>query len=93
MSREGATELLAGRLARYRTYSYEQLAKLVGSCEVEELTGVDGTPYQLEFEFLWDDRPAGDVRVIGGIDGGDISALTPLTAAFIVSSNGSFVDE
>lgn len=93
MDRAQATELPAERLARYRTVSYEQLAKLVGSCQVEELTGADGTLYQLEVEFFWDDRPAGDVRVIGSIDGGDMPAITPLTASFIVSSNGSFVGE
>ena len=93
MNREDVKALLAGRLAHYREYRYEQLATLVGSCQNAELTGADGTVYQLEFEFFWDDKPAGDVRVIGGIDGGGISALTPLTDDFIMAPDGRFVGE
>jgi hypothetical protein len=93
VNREDAKALLAGRLAHYRAYRYEQLTALVGSCQVEELRGADGSLYQLEFEFLWDDKPAGDVRVIGGIDGGGVSALTPLTDSFIMAADGRFVGE
>jgi len=93
VNREDVKALLAGRLAHYRGYRYEQLAALVGSCQVEELRGPDGTLYQLEFEIFWDDKPAGDVRVIGGIDGGDVSALTPLTDDFIMAPDGRFVGE
>ena len=93
MNREDVRAILAGRLAHYRKYPYEELATLVGSCQVAELRGADGTVYQLEFEFFWDDKPAGDVRVIGGIDGGGISALTPLTDDFIMAPDGRFVGE
>ena len=93
MSREEAKEILAQRLARYRDYPYERLAALVGSCEVEEQRGSDGVVCQLEFEFFWDDKPAGDVRVMGGIDGVPISAFRPLTDSFIRTSNGQFVGE
>jgi hypothetical protein len=93
MSREEAQAILAKRLARYRDYSYERLAALVGSCDVEEHRGSDGVVYQLEFEFFWDDKPAGDVRVMGGIDGGPISAFKPVTDSFIRASNGEFVGE
>jgi len=93
VNREDVKALLAGRLAHYREYRYDQLAALVGSCQVEELIGADGALYQLEFGFYWDNRPAGDVRVIGGIDGGGIWALTPLTDAFIMGADGRFVGE
>jgi hypothetical protein len=85
--------LLAARLGRYREYPYEQLAALVGSYEVEELKGADATPYELEFQFFWDDKPTGNVRVIGGIDGGSLSTSRPLTDSFIMAPDGAFVGE
>jgi hypothetical protein len=93
VSQEQAKAILAERLARYRAYPYERLAALVGSHEVAEYRGSDGVVYQLEFEFLWDDKRTGEVRVMGGIDGGTISAIRPLTDSFIRASNGRFVDE
>jgi len=85
--------LLAGRLARYRELSYDDLSKRIGSVEVEEAAGPSGVAYQLEFEVFWDDKRGGDVRVFGGIDGGAISAFSPLTDSFIKAPDGSFVGE
>ena len=93
MDANEARTILKERLARYREYPHEQLAQLVGSVEVEERRGQAGTPYQLEFEFVWDARPGGNVRVIGGIDDGGLRAFFPLTDAFIKAPDGSFVGE
>ena len=93
MSREEAKTVLAERLSRYRELPYDRLVTLVGSCEVEEFRGNADVVYQLEFDILWDDRQGGDIRVIGGIDGGVISAITPMTDCFIKAPDGSFVDE
>lgn len=92
-SRDEAQAILTERLAQYRTYPYERLAALVGSCETAEVMGAGGAPYQLEFEFFWDDQAAGDVRVVGAIDGGGISAFRPLSDDFIKAPDGKFVGE
>jgi hypothetical protein len=52
-----------GRLARYRALPYERLAAVIESVEVREVPGTAGTLYQLEFQFHWDDKAAGDIRV------------------------------
>jgi hypothetical protein len=93
MKSEEARMLLRERLARYRSLSYEELSSRIGSVEVEELAGPDGVTYQLEFQVFWDDKRGGDVRVSGGIDGGTISALLPLTDSFIRAPDGTFVGE
>jgi hypothetical protein len=93
MDASEARTILAERLARYREYPYERLAQLVGSQRAEEQRGQAGTLYQLEFEFFWDDRPDGNVRVIGGVDDGGIRAFLPLTESFIKAPDGSFVGE
>ena len=93
MNRENGKMLLAGRLAHYRGYRYEQLTELIGSCQVEELSGSDGALFQLEFGFYGDDKLAGNVRVIGSIDGGGVSALTPLTDGVIMATDGTFVGD
>ena len=88
-----ARAILADWLAEYRGYSYERLAELVGSQQVEERRSESGTLYQLEIECFWDDRPGGNVRVIGGIDDGGIRAFFPLMADFIKAPDGKFVGE
>ena len=93
MSRDEVQALLAAHLAGYRTYSYSRLVELVGSVETADVRGADGTIYQLEVEFFWDDNKTGDIRVLAAIDGGPISSLRPMTDAFIKAANGAYVGE
>jgi hypothetical protein len=93
MSRDEARVLLATHLAGYRTYSYSRLVELIGSVETADVRGADGTMYQLEIEFFWDDKKNGDIRVLAAIDGGPISSFRPMTDAFIKAANGAYVDE
>lgn len=62
-------------------------------------TASDGTSYQLEFEAFWDDKPGGNIRVIG-----DLSAepQIPLLGfiyrpdcadCFIMRPDGTFIGE
>lgn len=100
--------VLSEHLARFRTWSYAQLAGRVErdsqahEC-LEHIEGVasDGTQYQVEFQALWDDKPHGDVRVVGDLSAepqrpllGFIPVYTPdVTDSFIMSPDGRFVDE
>jgi hypothetical protein len=93
MNGDDARAILAEHLARYRPYPYERLAALIGSCDTGEVRGADGTVYQLEVDFVWDDQRAGDIRVIVAIDGGPISTFKPMTDSFIKAPDGRFVGE
>jgi hypothetical protein len=88
-----AKEILAAHLARYRGLTYAELVRRLKTVDTEEITGPSGTVYQLEVQFFWDNRPNGNVRVIGAIDDGGISWLVPLSGDFIMAPDGSFVDE
>jgi hypothetical protein len=93
MSRDEARALLATHLAGYREYPYLRLVELVGSVETADVRGANGTMYQLEVEFFWDDMKKGDIRVLAAIDGGPISSFKPMTDDFIKAANGTYVGE
>src|SRR5438874_858878 len=48
---------------------------------------------RVEVEALWDDRPDGNVRVMGSIDDGGWRAFVPLTESFVMACDGSLVGE
>ena len=104
MTKDEIHEILGVRLASYRTWSYADMAERVesdnrnGDClDHFEGVGSDGTEYQLEFNAFWDDKPHGDIRVCGSLSAEPQKRLlgfTPdLTDSFIMSPDGSFVDE
>jgi hypothetical protein len=108
MTKDEMLEILGVRLASYRTWAYAALAERVesdnrnGDClDHFEGVGSDGTEYQLEFNAFWDDKPHGDIRVCGSLSAepqkrllGFLPIYTPdLTDSFIMSPDGSFVDE
>jgi len=88
-----ARAILAEQLARYRTNSYARLRDLIDSQDVLEIRGPSGAVYQLEIEAVWDERPEGNLRVIGSIDDRGVRALVPITDDFILAPNGSFIGE
>ena len=94
MNNDEATQVLDTELARYRTESYADLIGRISDTSIElERTAASGTRYQIEIQFLWDNRTGGDVRVMGSIDDGSWRALFPLNRSFIKSADGSFVGE
>ena len=94
MNKTEALSLLEEELGRLRLESYTDL---VGRIKTGALTetrrGDSGTDYQLEFTFIWDDRPSGNVRVLGSIADGGWRAFVPITRSFIKSPDDTFVDE
>lgn len=93
MNKDEAKTILSDLLARYRTLPYERLAELIGSVEIREVPGASGVTYQLEFQFFWDDQPAGHIRVAGAIDDGGLRAFAPLCDDFIKAPDGAFIGE
>ncbi len=93
MDKVEARDLLEEFLDELKSRSREELLELISNPVCIEKTGQSGTVYQIEYEALWDSEPGRDLRIIASIDdGGFISALKPLTADFLVSSQGKVVE-
>ena len=58
-----------------------------------ELTGQNGTKYQIEIQAFWDDKPGGNIRVTGNIDDGGLRVFIPLTDGFIKGPGEEFIGE
>lgn len=93
MDQAEAKQILSVELAKYRSKQYEELKRLIGEQDTCEITSATGKWYQLEFLAVWDSRPNGNVRVIGTIDDGGVSAYKPLSDDFILSPDGKFIGE
>ncbi len=89
MDKVEARGLLEEFLEELQKRSREELLGLIANPVCIEKTGKSGTVYQIEYEALWDFEPSQDLRIIVSIDdGGLLSAFKPLTANFLVSSEG-----
>jgi hypothetical protein len=93
VNNEEAVAILRDHLQIYRRRSYAELVALRGKPQVTKVDGSSGTKYQLEVDVNWDDRPGGNIRVLGAIDDGGSRAFKPLTHDFILAPNGVFVGE
>jgi hypothetical protein len=93
MNSSEAKTILLERLERYREWPYASLVGRIGAVEAEEVKGPSGTTYQLEFQALWDDKPGGNVRMMGLIDDGGLRAFLPLCDDVIKAPDGRFVGE
>lgn len=89
MDRSEALKLLNTKLDDYRKLSYSEVAAKIGDEEVVEVTGPSGTVYQIEIQIVWDEKPNGDVRVLGAIDDGGWRAFLPLTSDVIVKRDAA----
>jgi|WetSurMetagenome_2_1015567.scaffolds.fasta_scaffold488700_2 hypothetical protein len=85
MDRSEASRILSEKLARFGSYS--DVVPLAESRHIEtlEVRGAHGATYQIEVQFLWDDKQSRSVRVVGSIDDGGIRAFFPLTETLLVS--------
>jgi len=93
MDNEEAARVLTQELIRYRLQTYANLQRLLKDVDAYEVVGPSGAKYQVEIHAVWDDKPNGNLRVMGGIDDGGWRAFVPLTDDFILSPSGEFVDE
>ena len=94
MDRSEARQIIAIELAKYRTWSYDQLRAMVGAPkQTFEVTGASGSRYYIDIYAHWDANPEGAVRVIGCIDDGGWRAFLPMNESFIKAQDGSFVGE
>ena len=93
MDTQEARRLIEEQLAKYRTWGYTALLRLLQEQDTFELEGPTGTKYQVEIQAVWDDRKGGDLRVLGSIDDGGWRSFVPLTSDFIIGPEGTLVGE
>jgi hypothetical protein len=88
-----ARGLLEEFLDDLKKRSREELLGLISNPVCIEKTGPSGMVYQIEYEAWWDSDPGQDLRIIASIDDGRLlSFMMPLTASFLVSSEGKVLE-
>ena len=94
MNNDEALRVLEEELAIFRDEPYDDLVRRISTGSLDcERSAASGAKYQVEVQFFWDDRPGGNIRVIGSIDDGGWRAFLPLSRSFIKAGDGSFVGE
>jgi hypothetical protein len=98
MSKDEKRKILSEHLAKFRAWSYAQLAERVERDLTEheclehiEGTAPDGTQYQMEFQAVWDDEPHGNVRVMGDLCGNPHKPLLGFIPIYISDVTDSFI--
>lgn len=93
MNKREAKAILADAMGKYRARNYADLLYLLATQDVTEVMTGKGIRYQLEIQAVWDDQANGNLRIIGAIDDGGLSAFLPLTEDFIIAPDGRFIGE
>ena len=94
MDNNEAIQLLERELAIFRDQPYADLIHRIPERSLEyQRSAASGAKYQVEIQFFWDNRPEGNVRVMGSIDDGGWRAFLPLSRSFIKSADDAFVGE
>ncbi len=94
MDNQEARTIIVQELEAYRAKAYSDLVGMIDAEEIDyEKTAPSGVEYQIQIMALWDGKKGGDVRVMGNIDDGGLSAYSPLSEDFIKAPDGRFVGE
>jgi len=93
MNRDIARALIDEELKKLRKLSYTELLKALNRASTTTVKGRDGETYQVEWQAFWDGKKRGNIRVLVCVDDGGLSAFKPLSGAFIISPDGSFIGE
>jgi hypothetical protein len=94
MDREETKRIIQEELKALRVKPHAELMQMI---EAEPIAGrrvgASGACYQVEVQAFWDDKPNGNIRVMGSIDDGGPRAFAPLAADFIKSPSNEFIGE
>lgn len=93
MDNQVALEVVAAELKKLRAKSYAELQPLTKAVIDKEVLGSDGKKYAVEIQAVWDDKKHKNLRVLCLVDDGGWRAFMPLSDAFIIAPDGSFVGE
>ena len=86
--------MIEEQLLPYRKKTYGELLEMIGKQPVTgQMTSPDGVEYQFEIAAFWDNRPNGNIRVMGEVDDGGVRAFFPLCSDFIKAPNNTFIGE
>lgn len=92
MDSQEARAVLTEQLEPYRGMGYKALQRLLAEPDIFEVRGPSGASYRLQIEAVWDDRPGGNLRVFGLLDGVEgLGAYAPLTEEFTIASTGAII--
>jgi hypothetical protein len=94
MDRAEARRVATEFLAPYRAKGYAELVALIGTIQTHQVVAPSGVRYQLELQAFWDDpkKPNDLLRVTVAVDDRTLRAFMPVSEAFLVGPNASFVD-
>ena len=99
MKKEEAIKILEDKLSEYRKLPYSELVEKIGEHETFEGKNENGEYYkngeyyQIEIEFFFDGHEETDLRVAGAISYSGWTDFFPACRDFIISPDGTFVDE
>ena len=85
--KDEAARLIAAELEGLNKLEYDELRKTFieqKSIWNYRVTGATGIEYQVEIQGFWEDAVDLDIRIIGSIDNGGLSAYMPLCDSLIV---------
>ena len=91
MNKGEAKAILSDQLKFFTVRSYSELAALIDKPVDVEIAGLSGTTYQIEINVCLDNKPGGDLRIIGSIDDGGWKAFVPLSDSLIMKPDGNLV--
>lgn len=94
MNKGQAKKIIQADLESYRAKPYSELVQMIDAQPItKEFTSTDGKRYQIEIQAFWDDKPNGNIRIVGAIDDGGWRSYVPLTDDFIKSPSNEFIGE
>lgn len=93
MDKAEAIAIAERDLQYYRKMSYDQIEARLGKQESFERVSEIGEPYQIEFDFFYDDAESGNIRVVGMVSYSGWTDFFPVSNDFIMTRDGSFVGE
>ncbi len=80
-------------LEYYRAMPYEVIAGKIGEAESFERINEQGEPYQIEFNFFYDDNESENIRVGGIVSYSGWTDFFPVSNDFIIAPDGKFIGE
>ena len=91
---KGEARMIAERdLKVYRDMTYENIRSEIGSAESFERVSELGEPYQIEFEFFYDNHREGNIRVTAAVSYSGWTEFFPVSNDFIIAPNGEYIGE
>jgi len=93
MDKTEAKMIAENDLEVYRTLSYEEIVGKIGNQENFERVSENGEPYQIEFDFFYDDAASGNIRVAGIVSYSGWTDFFPVSNDFIIAPDGKFIGE